>query len=96
VAKTSGAQPNNQNAAKGKIVKSVIKQRLEERAALAIMVDKLIDSALEGDKIAMGMIFDRVDGKPAQAIVGDKDEDSIQVDTKHTVEFILPDGQPKG
>jgi len=91
-----GAPTGNNNSGKGKIVKSVIKQRLEERAALREMVDKLIDDALTGDKMAIGMIFDRVDGKPSQAIVGDKDEDAIQVDTKHTVEFILPDGTSKG
>ncbi len=92
----SGGQPNNQNASKGKMVRSVIKQRLAEKAALTVMVDALIEQAMDGDKIAMNMIFDRCDGKPAQAIVGDRDEDPIDLDIKHTVEFIMPDGTPKG
>jgi len=63
-----GAPKGNNNGGKGKVVRSVIAQRLAERAALTEMVDRLIDQAIEGDKAAIGMIFDRVDGKPAQSI----------------------------
>lgn len=58
------AQIGNDNARKGKVVRSVIAKRLEERAALTVIVDKLIDSAMEGDKVSTSMIFDRMDGKP--------------------------------
>lgn len=64
----AGAPVGNNNAGKGKLIKSVIKRRLEERAILQAIVDKLIDQAVDGDKTAAGMIFDRVDGKPEQSI----------------------------
>ena len=64
----AGAPLGNNNAGKGKLIKSLIEKRLAERAAAQLIVDKLIDQAQEGDKIAIGMIFDRVDGKPMQAV----------------------------
>jgi hypothetical protein len=54
------------NRAKGKVVQSVIARRLEERAAIAVIVDALIDKAMDGDLAAAKEIFDRIDGKPKQ------------------------------
>lgn len=64
----AGAPKGNNNAGKGKLIKSLIEKRLEERKAAQLIVDALIDQAIDGDKIAAGMIFDRVDGKPMQAV----------------------------
>lgn len=63
----AGAPIGNDNSRKGKVIRSVIAKRLEERAALTVMVDALIDQAQDGDKMAMSMIFDRIDGKPSQS-----------------------------
>ncbi len=65
----------NRNSEKGKIVRSLIKQRLAERAMLAVIVDAMIDKAADGDLPAAKEIFDRIDGKPQQSmeLSGDPD-----------------------
>jgi hypothetical protein len=40
-----------------------------------------VSKALEGDMAAIKEIYDRIDGKVAQAIVGDSDGDAIQFET---------------
>lgn len=60
--------PGNQNAAKGKIWRSVIAKRLAERAALEKIADMLIDKALDGDMAAIKEVGDRTDGKAVQQI----------------------------
>ena len=77
-----GAPLENNNASKGKPWRDAINWALEnhkrsqtERAqALRDIATKLIDNALEGDLPAMKELGDRVEGKPAQAIVGDPDQ----------------------
>lgn len=82
----------NQNA-KGahnrKIWKSVIDKRLEERAALVPIVDKLIDQALDGDKQAADMLMNRTDGKPPQSVDVTSDGDRVLQNIK--VEFVSKD-----
>jgi len=56
------------NRAKGKRFQSVILERLEAKAAMAVIVDALIEKAMDGDLAAAREIFDRVDGKPRQQI----------------------------
>jgi len=69
------APPGNRNSEKGKIVRSIIKQRLAERALLAVIVDAMIDKAADGDLPAAKEIFDRLDGKAHQSmeLSGDSD-----------------------
>ncbi len=66
----------NRNSEKGKIVRSVIKQRLAERALLAVIVDAMLDKAADGDLSAAKEIFDRVDGKAAQSLELSGDSDN--------------------
>ena len=66
----------NRNSEKGKIVRSVIKQRLAERALLAVIVDAMLDKAADGDLQAAKEIFDRVDGKAAQSLELSGDSDN--------------------
>lgn len=47
--------------------------------ALEKLADKLIDAALSGDMQAIKEIGDRIDGKPAQAVVGDAGSDPVRV-----------------
>ena len=63
-----GGTLGNNNPSRGKWAKSVIEKRLAERAAMEVIIDKLIDQAMEGDKVAAGMIMDRTDGKPNQSM----------------------------
>ena len=59
----AGAPLGNQNASKGKIFRSVIAKRLEERRAVEAIVDKAIEQAEEGDDKARAWLADRCDGK---------------------------------
>jgi len=63
-----GGQPGNNNAGKGKMMRSVIKQRLEERQAAVLIADALIEKAIDGDLGAIKEVNDRLDGKAPQAI----------------------------
>jgi 3-phosphoglycerate kinase len=44
------------------------------------LAEKWWEMALEGDLQAMDKLTDRLDGKVAQAVIGDKNEDAIQVE----------------
>jgi len=61
---------------------------------LALIATKLADKATEGDTQAIKEIFDRTEGKAAQAITLMGDEDN-PVQTKWTVEFINPSVEGK-
>lgn len=50
-----------------------------KRPKLRSIAEKLVESALEGKMDAIKEIADRLDGKPAQAIVGDSEHDAIQL-----------------
>lgn len=66
------------------------------RKKLMLLADKLVDFALAGEGWAMQQIGDRLDGKPAQAIIGG-DEDDPAVSLLHRIERVIvrpanPDG----
>lgn len=54
---------------------------------LAIIADRLANNAADGDLGAIKEIFDRTEGKAAQAIIHQGDADN-PLNTKWTVEFI--------
>ena len=75
------APEGNQNARKrNRLLTDALKRELTQKPedALAIAV-KLIERAKQGDSWAQSLIFERVDGKVAQAIIGDDSEDPISV-----------------
>lgn len=50
----------------------------------------LVKQAIDDNNLpAVKELIDRVEGKPAQAIVGDKDEDAVQVEIKDTDKSII-------
>ena len=51
----------------------------EDQRALRRIMRKLIKQAEEGDKTAISMIWDRLEGKPAQALIGDNEADPINI-----------------
>lgn len=73
--KKRGGQPGNSNAAKGRRLSAVLRKRLEEREEEQKLMDVLLDRALGGDMVAIKEVFDRIDGKVKQAIVGGDDDD---------------------
>jgi ribosomal protein L17 len=86
-------QPGNQESKKAdhKKAKRITQQlisALEEPfdgsiTKLRKVVDALVANAMSGDQQAIREVFDRVDGKPAQTIVGDDDADPI----KHVIQW---------
>jgi len=65
------APEGNSNRFKGKVFKSIIEERLEQRKLFEQIVDTAFAQAIEGDKDARNWIADRVDGKAVQAIEAD-------------------------
>jgi hypothetical protein len=61
---------------------------------LRMVARKLVDRAMDGDVPAIKEVGDRVDGKPPQAIIGDSDEDPINM--LHRIENIIVDPQKRG
>jgi hypothetical protein len=55
--------------------------------ALDKLADKCVDMGLEGDMQAIKEIGDRLDGRPAQAIIGGDEDDS-------PVKFVIATGVP--
>lgn len=86
-----GAPLGNQNASK-QWKKSIEKAlaRLGNSdidAGLAIIADKVVKSAAEGDKDAWKDIADRLDGKPAQSVTLSGDEEN-PVKTVSRIELV--------
>ncbi len=76
------APKGNQFAAKAKQWSAAIERALEKRGegkgksraeVLAEMADKLLTECEEGNLMALKELGDRLDGKPAQAIIGEED-----------------------
>jgi hypothetical protein len=71
---TSGGQPGNQNATKGKPWADAIRRaletrgsRLDRRLALDDLAEKLLEKCDEGDMSALRELGDRLDGRPHQS-----------------------------
>lgn len=76
-----GAPIGNTNGAKQKrLLSDCLKRELTQKPqdVLAIAL-RLIDDAKQGDAQARALLFERVDGKVPQAIVGDDDEPPISI-----------------
>lgn len=71
-------------------LKRVLVQRPENVEAIAT---KLIECAKDGESWAQQLIFDRIDGKVPQPIVGDDDEPPITV-REILIRAIQPDDRP--
>ena len=90
----AGAPVGNQNAVKPKIWTDAIKRALARRAdddgrGLNKLADVLLDKALEGDLQALKELGDRLDGKPAQAIIGG-DADDPPIKEERVVRYVEP------
>ena len=78
-----GAPIGNKNASKGKPWRDAIlraieireKSRVDGKKELDALAEKLLDLVSAGDLPALKEFGDRMDGKPAQAIIGGGDDD---------------------
>lgn len=88
-----GAPVGNQNAARAKQWRAAIERALDRRAgadrakALNDLAEKLLEKCDEGDLGALRELGDRLDGKPAQAIVGGEEGDR-PVDLSLTIRHV--------
>lgn len=90
------APRGNQNAARAKVWRAAIERALERRSAsrtdgireIDALADELLKLVAMGDLGALKEFGDRMDGKPAQAIVGDDDAPPVSV--KGIVELVRP------
>jgi hypothetical protein len=96
----AGAPLGNQNGRKAKIWEQAIKRALARYsgstvdAGLDLLATRMVKAAIEhGDDTAAAMIAekigDRLDGKPAQAIIGGEDGDN-PVQVAAVVRFVEP------
>lgn len=87
----------NQNAAKAKVWRAAIEAALERRTQSRVdgkkeidaLAEKLLDLVSAGDLPALKEFGDRMDGKPAQAVIGGDDDDP-PVKMKGVVELVRP------
>ena len=95
-----GAPIGNQNAKKAKrwqdaLLKALARYESPESnvkagEALDKIAEKVVSFALKGDKDSWQEIGNRLDGKPAQILIGDEDEAPIQL--RGFVELVRPTG----
>lgn len=83
----AGAPQGNQNAAKAKVWAAAIHRALERRQAADVRIkaidelaDKLLNACYEGDLAALQELGNRLDGKPAQVIVGDDESPPVRIE----------------
>jgi hypothetical protein len=91
-----GAPVGNQNAAKAKVWRAAIMRALERRKpaderiqAIDELAEQLINLVAAGDLGALKEFGDRLDGKPAQAIIGG-DEDDPPLKLKGVIDLVRP------
>jgi hypothetical protein len=83
-----GAQPGNQNAARGRPWRDAInkaldlrtKSRVDGKREIDALAEKLLDAVAAGDLAALREFGDRIEGKPTQPIGGDDELPAIKVE----------------
>lgn len=73
---------------------AVLREDDEGRVKLHRIAERLVAEAMAGDSWAIQQVADRLDGKPAQAIIGG-DEDDPAVKVLQRIERVIVDN-PKG
>jgi hypothetical protein len=88
------APEGNQNAAKrNRMLTAALKRELTQKPEDVVAIaQKLIESAKSGDSWAQNLIFDRVDGKVPQPLVGDEDEAPIKTTNEILIRSVNVDG----
>lgn len=94
----AGAPLGNQNARNKNVWRSAIERALERRSVsrtdgikeIDALADELIKLVAAGDLGALKEFGDRLDGKPAQALIGDNDADPINVKASGIIDLVRP------
>lgn len=96
-----GAPVGNHNARNAKIWQQAIKRALARASnstvdsGLDAGADALVRSFVQGEQWAIKEVGDRLDGKPAQVVVGDADHDAVQLDNNIRLTFVDGSGAPE-
>lgn len=96
-----GAPIGNKNAAKAKVWHGAIVRALERRTAaradgkleIDVLAEKLLDAIGTGDLPALKELGDRLDGKPAQMLIHNGDEDGGPVQVEGRIKLVKPEGE---
>ena len=75
---------------KAMVMELNIRDAGEDMKTLRLIASGVLNDALAGDKDARNMVADRIDGKPAQALVGG-DEDDPAIKLHHKIERLIVD-----
>lgn len=83
-----GAPIGNQNAARGRVWRAAIERALDRRSQsradgikeIDAVAEKLVEAAFGGDIAALKELGDRLEGKPAQAIVGEEGAPPVKME----------------
>ena len=91
----AGAPEGNQNGRKkNRLLTDTLKRELTQKPEdVLAMAQRLIADAKDGDAAARALLFDRVDGKVPQPVVGDDDEAPISV-REILIRAISPSDRP--
>lgn len=98
---TGGAPLGNQNAKKAKLWEQALKRALARAsnstvdAGLDKIADKVVAQAMEGSRFAVDEIAVRMDGKPAQPLIGGDDDDP-PIRSVTRIELVDLDGNGTG
>jgi hypothetical protein len=65
----------------------------DDHKALRSIVAALLAKAADGDVPAINSLADRTDGKVAQALIGDSEEDAVQLVHTITRKIVEPDAK---
>jgi hypothetical protein len=84
-----GGRPKRAKLWQDAIIRAVKRREQDDPKALEKLADALIRKVEEGDVSAIKEFGDRVDGRVAQAIVGDDEADPINV--LHRIERVIVD-----
>ncbi len=74
-----GGRPKRDKLWKDAIIRAIKRREQDDPQALEKLADQFIKKVAEGDVSAIKEFGDRLDGKVAQAIIGDDDADAITV-----------------
>lgn len=88
----AGAPAGNQNGQKrNRLLSDALKRELVQNPDDAVaIVRRLIEDAKAGDNGARGLLFDRVDGKVPQPLVGDEESDPIKTLSEILIRSVSP------
>lgn len=74
-----GGRPKRDKLWRDAIIRAVKRREQDDPQALEKLADSLLRKVADGDVPAIKELGDRMDGKVAQAIVGDEEHDPVRV-----------------